>query len=120
MVNEPTAAFAQWFSLTERPDPGSALLSLNSAGGPIGPKIADRILSSLIRSKIGVKSGIPGTQSLFERKGLCPEFSGHVPEFRLAFYRQFWVGLRYCPVRAPVLKYIPFRSIFKQCPRTLP
>ena len=38
----------------------------------IPPKIADRILSSLIRSKIGVKSGIPGTQYQIQRFGSCP------------------------------------------------
>jgi hypothetical protein len=66
MVNEPLAAFAQRFWLTARPDPASALLSLNSVCGPIGPKIADRILSSLI-----MKSGIPGTRS--------GKFMGHNP-----------------------------------------
>ena len=36
------------------------------------PKIGDRILSSMIRSKIGVKSGIPGTRYQIQRFGSCP------------------------------------------------
>ena len=36
------------------------------------PKIADRILSSLSRLKIGVKSGIPRTRYQIQRFGSCP------------------------------------------------
>jgi hypothetical protein len=48
----------------------------------IHPKIADRILSSLIRSKIGVKSGIPGTRSgKFMGHNPFSREKGYVPNF---------------------------------------
>ena len=46
------------------------------------PKIADRILSSLIRSRIGVKSGIPGTRSgKFMGHNPISREMGYVPNF---------------------------------------
>jgi hypothetical protein len=45
---------------------------MRNAINEMSPKIADRILSSLIRLKIGVKFGIPGTRYQIQRFGSCP------------------------------------------------